>query len=554
MSTDTGVDVAAALWTEVQGSFERYLEECEAYGIRVEPRPELRRGKGLLCAYNLEDGAVYITIPDPKNPFDRLQLHLFASLLGCRGLDELLAFCRLLLPRIVAHELGHCFRHRYGLMTGDLWHEEHVANHLANALTGSALSPEERGEVSESLRKGLESLSEKLGLQHQAADAYFDPLQGLSATGRLGDSTAQSLSMLTDLLEVPAEELLQSSGLLGGDEAAWKERRGDLIGVFNQDYAADLTRYFYYALGWWSIALESRERHYVDEFARLHLGAGPELLPPIPRPVAVTPHAVRACYGAHRETHGRSETASRYFYKRYRSLLLDLLRLTPEDDFSLTAAVRAEVLSLLQSWSDPSSETLGLLCRTVSPSLWSLFPHNLPSGSDLEPADPEALPAEADRRLWEHAGEGREDPAAARTLERLRVLEQCAIFRPLSAEILLELARDVYRVLLSPGETLLWEGDLHTDVFIVVRGTLEVVIRREGEEHRVAQVVPGDILGEMAFFSREPRSATVRAAEASECLVLRSASLRLTGMQHPTLFSEMAGVLAKRLSDQQGSA
>ena len=64
------------------------------------------------------------------------------------------------------------------------------------------------------------------------------------------------------------------------------------------------------------------------------------------------------------------------------------------------------------------------------------------------------------------------------------------------------------------GETLLKEGELHDDVFLIVKGKVEVL---KGLRHDFPYVFgikgPGDIIGEMAAFDDQPHMASVIALE-----------------------------------------
>jgi CRP-like cAMP-binding protein len=55
------------------------------------------------------------------------------------------------------------------------------------------------------------------------------------------------------------------------------------------------------------------------------------------------------------------------------------------------------------------------------------------------------------------------------------------------------------------------------------------------------------VFGEMAFLTRRPRSATVRAVEDSECIMVKSADLRLLAYRQPSVVLQIARVLAERL-------
>ena len=61
------------------------------------------------------------------------------------------------------------------------------------------------------------------------------------------------------------------------------------------------------------------------------------------------------------------------------------------------------------------------------------------------------------------------------------------------------------------GEILCREGDRGDHMFIIQRGAVEVVTSSGGRETTLGTLQEGAIIGEMALFEKEPRSATVRA-------------------------------------------
>lgn len=101
-------------------------------------------------------------------------------------------------------------------------------------------------------------------------------------------------------------------------------------------------------------------------------------------------------------------------------------------------------------------------------------------------------------------------------------------------------------ITLPRGELLLKKGDPGGDVFVLVDGSLEVLDRNNPDMiiHRMA---PGDVVGEMAFLSDEPRSVDVRSGE--DCSVMRWARDDLANLlrREPDLaarFYESVAVIA----------
>jgi cAMP-dependent protein kinase regulator len=68
------------------------------------------------------------------------------------------------------------------------------------------------------------------------------------------------------------------------------------------------------------------------------------------------------------------------------------------------------------------------------------------------------------------------------------------------------------------GQVIVKEGDVGASVFVVTRGTVQVVTTMEGKAVELAVLQPSDFFGEIAFLTGKPRTATVIAAE--ECDIL----------------------------------
>lgn len=61
------------------------------------------------------------------------------------------------------------------------------------------------------------------------------------------------------------------------------------------------------------------------------------------------------------------------------------------------------------------------------------------------------------------------------------------------------------------GEVLLRQGEAGDAMFVIQEGTVEILVEKDGAQTRVRVAGTGEIIGEMAVFEREARSATVRA-------------------------------------------
>jgi hypothetical protein len=525
--------------------FEEFSRELSRYGIIVDPKMEVRRGAGMLCYYSLEDGHIYLSVPDASSPVGRLQVMVLASLLACQNEAELFKLFELFVPHLVAHELAHHLRHKYGLFGENKWEEEQIANQLAVAMTKHRLSPAERTFARELLGRTLGALSSKLKVKDAATMSYHSILMALNASGRLGDSATERAQVAQKIFSAEPKGMMKAAGDLSKSMVRGFDLREQLIDEINTQYAEDFLKYVYYHAGWLHLDLASHGAEYVDDFARERLGQKVAILPPAEVSKDFSEAAVAACYRAYRDARPHSEAGARYFYKRYRSLLWEKLRSVGLVIASQTAILDRESTFFLESWDEGSSDALRYVAHLAKEEVRSLFPAFVAERADALASVEEHLICETDLRLYRHIVHGAVDEVAQSTLYRLTLLDQTDVFRPVPAETILELAGSFCKVYVNAGETIIWEGEVNDDVFFLAKGGLEALVSGT----RVGVIEPGDVFGEMAFFSRDTRNATVRARVPSECFVVKDVDLLSLVFKHPSVLMQMAGVLTRRLAE-----
>ena len=99
-------------------------------------------------------------------------------------------------------------------------------------------------------------------------------------------------------------------------------------------------------------------------------------------------------------------------------------------------------------------------------------------------------------------------------------------------------------------ELVVREGELDRSLFIISRGSFEVVVGTPRGRHRARVLRPGDLFGEVGFFDGRPRSADVAALEEAEALVLTPTAFQRLRLMHPRLAlrlaTDLGRILAKR--------
>jgi NTE family protein/lysophospholipid hydrolase len=168
-----------------------------------------------------------------------------------------------------------------------------------------------------------------------------------------------------------------------------------------------------------------------------------------------------------------------------------------------------------------------------------------------------ALSREGFDRFAERCPSGMVDllEALGPTLRRHRLwvaLNTSDAFRQLDVSALEELETRLELVPLYSGEVVMREGEPGSDMFVVVSGRLRVVTTgANGAEVILAELGPGETVGEMAVISGEPRSATVYAIRDSQLARLSTAQFEHLLERHPkSTFQIVTGRLVARLGDR----
>lgn len=79
---------------------------------------------------------------------------------------------------------------------------------------------------------------------------------------------------------------------------------------------------------------------------------------------------------------------------------------------------------------------------------------------------------------------------------------------------------EIRPITLAAGDTLFNEGDESTSVYLLRKGSLEVFQERDGEKREIGTIQANELVGEIAFIDKKPRTATVRATEDAELVEL----------------------------------
>ncbi len=89
-------------------------------------------------------------------------------------------------------------------------------------------------------------------------------------------------------------------------------------------------------------------------------------------------------------------------------------------------------------------------------------------------------------------------------IERVLLLREAEIFKAISSEDLVPVARVAREVTIAAGETWIHEGEYGDCLYVILSGEAGIVVRGVGQ---IATRGPRGVIGEMAVISGQPRSA-----------------------------------------------
>src|SRR5579872_3495650 len=97
------------------------------------------------------------------------------------------------------------------------------------------------------------------------------------------------------------------------------------------------------------------------------------------------------------------------------------------------------------------------------------------------------------------------------------------------------------------GESLFRAGDVGSELFVVLDGEVRIHLDRDGAEVTLTRQGPNSVLGEMAVFDEQPRSASAQATQDTTVRVLRRDRLQAIVHEHPEVLLEFVKNLSQRI-------
>jgi CRP-like cAMP-binding protein len=97
------------------------------------------------------------------------------------------------------------------------------------------------------------------------------------------------------------------------------------------------------------------------------------------------------------------------------------------------------------------------------------------------------------------------------------------------------------------GDTIIKQGTTGNCLYIIQKGTVEIIEETETEEIKVAELKKKDFFGEMSLFEKDVRSCTVKALSDVKVLTLDKKNFYKTIQNDPSLAFRLLEKMSNRL-------
>ena len=99
------------------------------------------------------------------------------------------------------------------------------------------------------------------------------------------------------------------------------------------------------------------------------------------------------------------------------------------------------------------------------------------------------------------------------------------------------------------GEIIIRQGDIGDCMYVIQEGQVEVIVEQGDREVQLAVRGKGELLGEMAIFEKERRSATVRAVGTVRLLTVDEKNFIRRVHEDPSLAYRMVEMMSHRIRE-----
>ena len=138
-----------------------------------------------------------------------------------------------------------------------------------------------------------------------------------------------------------------------------------------------------------------------------------------------------------------------------------------------------------------------------------------------------------------------------RAKKMIQALSKIKLLQVLPAEEVVQLIPHIKTKRFSAGETIFRQGDIASELYFIVKGSVQVIRGLETDTKLIAELGGGDTFGEIALISDQPRTGTVRAITDIEVCTIHKIEFEHMIKQSSALRDASSKMVKERLHDIQ---
>ena len=129
------------------------------------------------------------------------------------------------------------------------------------------------------------------------------------------------------------------------------------------------------------------------------------------------------------------------------------------------------------------------------------------------------------------------------------------LYGPLNPEMLTSIEAEVEWIHLPFGQALFHQGDQECDLYLLVSGRLQVCVGGTGGgERKVAEIKRGEIVGEMAMFTGDKRTASIYAMRDCDLVKISRPAFERIIASHPNIMMYFIQFIVRRMQGMSAVA
>jgi len=124
-------------------------------------------------------------------------------------------------------------------------------------------------------------------------------------------------------------------------------------------------------------------------------------------------------------------------------------------------------------------------------------------------------------------------------MSMIELVKGCSLFHEIYDDEIEDIVKHCLVASYEEGDFIIKEGDTSTDICILLSGTADITIEKDGKQQYIATIGHGDIFGELVLINETKRTANIIAQDTCDVLIISYENFYSFYHKKPKVFSIM---------------